>query len=47
MQPHSFNLSGGYEVLTIDAQELKSGSYVFNIVSNGKVIDTGKFIVVK
>jgi hypothetical protein len=47
MDSHTFYLSGGYDQFNIDISDLRAGTYVYNLVSNGKIFGTGKFLVVK
>jgi hypothetical protein len=42
-----YNLNGGYEVFNIDLSKQVSGAYIFNLESEGRIIGTGKFIIVK
>jgi hypothetical protein len=41
------NLTGKYQVVDIDISKLKSGTYVYSIISSDKEVNTGKFVIVK
>ena len=47
IQAQSFILNGSAETFMIDVSNLSSGVYVYNIISKGIHIGTGKFIIVK
>lgn len=46
-ESNSFALSGFSQSLKLDISELPTGTYYYNIVSDGEIISTNKFIIVR